>query len=151
MESAFAAQHLDVCSIDDAKFQSEFFLHFCLPLNLQTCGTYHKDSSCSMPNQKLLYHQPGFNRFPQSNIVGNQKIYPCHVNSANQWIKLVIFNRNAAPEWCLQELPVGVRRSPPTNGIKKSVELVIGIKTGNGGKTCSFKDLCSRLQLPNNL
>jgi len=151
MDSAFATEELDVIRINDTKLETEFLLHFGLPLHLQRGRAYDKDGSRAMADQEFLNDQPCFDGLSKPDVVGDEQVDAGHVDSADQWVELVILDGDAAAKRGLQERAVGVRNRPPPDRIKKCLQPVCRIPTCDGRQSRLFENSCPRFQLPNDL
>ena len=124
MDTASAAQFLDVLGVDDLEFEPELFEHLDTPFFLKRCRTGDKHGSRTVAQQHFLNDEPGFDRFAQPHVVRDQQISAGHFNGAHQRIELKILDADAAAKGGLQKPSISVRRGAPSDSIQKRFERV---------------------------
>jgi hypothetical protein len=65
-----------------------------------------------VPQEELLDDQAGLNRLAQTDVVSDQQVRARHADSSDHRFKLVVLERDARPERCLQHRCLGVVASP---------------------------------------
>ena len=107
VNAATAAQLLHQVAVHDAKFQTELVAHLIPPVDLQTGGADNQDGAYPVADDKLLNDQTGLDCLTQAHVVGNEQVGAGHLDGAYQWVKLIIFNINAAAKGGLEGAHVG--------------------------------------------
>jgi hypothetical protein len=77
-----------------------------------------------MSHEQFLNDEGGLNGLAKADIVGDEEIDTGHVNRADNGVKLVALNRNAAAKWRLKKAAISVRCGTPSDRIKKGIKPV---------------------------
>jgi len=72
--------------------------------------------------QQLLHHQPGLNRLAEADIVGDEEVHTRHRQGPRDRLELVLLDRDAGPEGCLQRAGVRAGDRAPADRIKKGTQ-----------------------------
>ena len=85
-------------------------------------GHTTSDGAGPVAQQQLLDDEPGLDRLAEADVVGDQQVRPRHAQRADHGIELVVLDRDARPERCLQGLGVGGGHGAPPHGVEERVE-----------------------------
>jgi hypothetical protein len=104
-----------------------------------------------MPEDQFEGNKARFNRLAKPHVVGDEQADPRHLDSADDWVELVILDIDARAKRGLDIPHVGGGGCPPTDSVEERVEPVGSIEAGRLGEGDSLDDLGTRLDLPDDL
>jgi hypothetical protein len=148
VDAATATQFLDVFGVDDLEFEPEFFEHLDTPLFLERGRTGDEYRTRAVAQQHLLNDEPGFDRFAEPDVVGDQQIGACHLDRAHQWVQLKILDTHSTAKGRLQKPFVRVRRRAPAYSVQERFKRLCVIASRYARQTGFFDDVSARLDLP---
>jgi hypothetical protein len=91
--------------------------------------------------QELLDDQASLNGLAETDVVEDAEVHPWHLQGAHHGVELVVLQRDARAERCLQGTGVGGGDGPPADGIQEGREPLGRVETagdrfrkGRGGQ-----------------
>ena len=123
-----------------------------MPFDLQTGGTDDENGSRAASQQELLNDKPRLDRLAKPDVVGDEKTDVRHVESANERVKLIVFDRDSAAEGRLKGRALfGVGDRAPANRVQVRLEILVSVVTVDFREPDARNDARARLDLPENL
>lgn len=151
IEAALASQALDEGAIHDGEIEAELLQHLVAPLDLQRRWADDQDAVGAVPKHQFEHDHAGFYGLAKANIVGDEQVYPRHLDGADHGVELVALDLDAAAEWRLKLAGVGNRRRAPPDGVQEGFEMSRLIEALWLGQLHFLEGTRSRLDFPDDL
>ena len=108
----------DVLPIHHGKTQPEAALHLPLPLQHHRRRRNYHHPVHLLAQQQLAHDQPGFDRFAQAHVVGDEQAHPRHAQRLAQWLQLVGLHIDASPQGRLEQPRIGAGDTVPAQCVE---------------------------------
>jgi hypothetical protein len=105
--------------VHDAEVQPELVPHLVVPLQGEPGRADNQHGAGAVAQHQLLHHQPGFNGFAQTDVIGNQQVGARHGQRAHHRVELVVLDLDAGAERRLQRSGVGRGDRAPAHRMQK--------------------------------
>lgn len=99
-----------------------------------------------MTKQELLNDEAGLDRFAEADIVGDAQVHSWYLERPHDGVELVVIDRDAGPERCLQRARVGGLNGAPPHSIESCG--VVEVAGGRPRKRRRLKHARARFDLP---
>ncbi len=123
-DTAAATQFANLVGVDHLEREAELFKHLAAPFVAQRRRAQDEHAARAMSQEHFLDDESRFDRFAETDVVGDQQVDARHVERANDRVELVVFERDAGAKRGLERLAVGRRDRAPANGVEKRVQAI---------------------------